>query len=72
MIDGIISLIICYLAKGWYQPYFDLFTQNALAKGYALEAIQKPLSLLELSIQITLFIVVYGIIFLIKYFLKKY
>lgn len=72
MIDGIIALVICYFTKAWYQPYFDRYTQIQLAKGYPLESIKGPLDLFELVILISAFLVVYGTIKLIKYFLKKF
>lgn len=71
MIDGIIALLICYFTRSWYQPYFDQYTQIKLSQGYQLANIQASLDLLELAIQITTFIVVYGIIRLIKYFFQK-
>lgn len=72
MIDGIIALLICYFTKEWYQPLFDQYTQIKLTQGYSLASIQKPLSLFELAIQITAFLIVYLIIKLIKHFLQKY
>lgn len=71
MIDGIIALLICYFTRSWYQPYFDQYTQIKLSQGYQLANIQASLDLFELAIQITTFIVVYGIIYLLKYFFQK-
>lgn len=72
MLDGIIALVICYLAKGWYQPFFDRYTQIKLAQGHSLASIQQPLDLFELAVQITAFMIAYAIIALIKYLSKKF
>lgn len=72
MIDGIIALVICYFTKGWYQPFFDQYTQIKLAQGHSLASIQQPLALFELAIQISAFMIVYAIIALIKHFFKRF
>ncbi|WP_313077026.1 hypothetical protein [Lacrimispora sp.] len=71
MIDGIIALVICYLAKGWYQPLFDRYTQIKLAQGHSLASIQQPLDLFELTIQISAFMIAYAFVALIKHLSKK-
>lgn len=71
MLDGIITQIICFFAKGWYYPYFEKYTQLKIFQGYSIESFQPQLNLLELAIQISAFIIVYVIIKLIKYLFSK-
>lgn len=65
MIDGIISLVICYFVNRWFQPYFERYTQYKLSQGYTLEALQSSLDLLWLVIQIAAFIIVYSVVHII-------
>lgn len=72
MIDGIIALIIGFITELLLQPWFDKYTEYQLERGIPIESFNTQLNLINLVFQITAFLIIYGLIKLIKFILKKF
>ena len=73
MIDGIIALIISYIANSFIMSntYINQIKEYLYANNHDTLQIDRMFSLIEFTIQLVLFIVVYFIIDLVKYFHNK-
>lgn len=73
MIDGIIALIISYIANSFIMSntYINQIKEYLYANNPDTLQIDRMFSLIEFTIQLVLFIVVYFIIDLVKYFHNK-
>ncbi len=66
MIDGIIALLIGFFTNYLLQPYFDMYKEFQLNQGIPLKSFETQLNLVNLAFQILIFLIVYGIIRLVK------
>lgn len=64
--DCTISIFLTLIVKGWYQPYFDRYTQIKLSQGHLLSSIQPPLDILGSVILFSAFAITYCIICLVQ------
>ncbi len=72
MIDGIIALIIGFITDLMLQPWFDKYTEIQLKQGVPIESFKTQLNLINLVFQIAAFLIIYGLIKLIRFIWKKF
>lgn len=67
MFEGLVSLILSYVVNISLQPYYNQYTNLKINQGYPLESVKTELLTFEMAVQMLAFVVVFGIIKLLKF-----
>ena len=72
MIEGLISLLLSYMVKISFTPYFSAFETALLTQGHSIESVEKSLLMFEMSVQAIAFVIIFGVIQLLKILFDKF